>query len=337
MTKSVAEGLMSIEPNKRFLLFSRASMIGMHRYSGIWTGDNSSWWEHILMAIRMMPTINMCGFLYSGCDTGGFSHNASSKMIIRWTQFSIFTPLLRNHSVMGSRYQEPYSFDEKTTETMRNIIELRYALIPYLYSEYMKAVLSSQVLFSNLIYEYEGDRERYIDDQILCGESLMITPIYENNSRGRYVYLPEDMVLWHATNYRDFNLQLLKKGDHYIFIELEQVPIFIRKNKLLVLGHSAETVEKLDNRILKFIGYISEQARYSFYDDDGFTYDYIEGNYSTIDVVIEKTENEILVSIENNNNNQVKQLEFDLVDDEGNHYYLNTECVTVCQLKCKRR
>lgn len=337
MTKSAAEGLMEIDPDKRFLLFSRASTIGMHRYSGIWTGDNSSWWEHILMAIRMMPAINMCGFLYSGCDTGGFSHSASSEMIIRWTQFSIFTPLLRNHSVMGSRYQEPYSYDEQTTEIMRNVIELRYALIPYLYSEYMKAALSNNVLFSNLILEYDGERERYIDDQILCGESLMITPIYENNARGRFVYLPEDMVLWNAKNYLNVDLELMKKGDHYINVELDQVPIFIRKNRLMPIGRSAETVEKLDNSKLRFVGYIEDKTTYSYYDDDGISQDYKNGDYMTLNISVEKIDRDLYVSIENINNNQIKELEFELIDGSGTKYYLNTECITSRSLKCKRR
>ncbi len=76
----------------------------------------------------------MCGFLYSGADTGGFSSDANSQLIIRWTQFSLFTPLFRNHSIMGSRRQEPYVFDEESMLTIREAIRLRYALIPYLYS-----------------------------------------------------------------------------------------------------------------------------------------------------------------------------------------------------------
>ena len=61
MTRAAAEGLENIDENKRFLLFSRASTVGMHRYGGIWTGDNMSWWEHIKLNLQMMPNINMCG------------------------------------------------------------------------------------------------------------------------------------------------------------------------------------------------------------------------------------------------------------------------------------
>jgi len=336
MTKSAAEGLDEIEPDKRFLLFSRASSIGMHRFGGIWTGDNSSWWEHILMAIRMMPSINMCGFLYSGSDTGGFSNNASAEMVIRWTQFSIFTPLLRNHSVMGSRYQEPYSYDDDTKNILRNVIELRYALIPYLYSEYMKAALHNKMLFSNLLFEYDGKRERDIDNQVLCGESLMLSPIYVNNARGRYVYLPEDMVLWKVKNYRENNLQLMKAGDHFVNVKLDEVPIFLRKNRLLVVGNSAETVEKLDHSKLRVLGFVSDGATYSYYDDDGVTKEYLKGYYKTINITVEKTGEAVLISIVNRNNDEVKELEFVIMDDLGNHYYSKIECKDTSKFQCKK-
>lgn len=70
MTRSAGEAFERLEPDKRILMFSRASYIGMHRYGGIWTGDNKSWWSHILLNLKMMPSLNMCGFLYSGAISG---------------------------------------------------------------------------------------------------------------------------------------------------------------------------------------------------------------------------------------------------------------------------
>ncbi len=72
MTRAAGEAFERIDPEKRFLMFSRSSYIGMHRYGGIWTGDNKSWWSHILLNLKMMPSLNMCGFLYTGADLGGF-------------------------------------------------------------------------------------------------------------------------------------------------------------------------------------------------------------------------------------------------------------------------
>ena len=77
MTRAAGEAFERIDPDRRFLMFSRSSYVGMHRYGGIWTGDNRSWWSHILLNLKMMPSLNMCGFLYTGADLGGFGsrHN----------------------------------------------------------------------------------------------------------------------------------------------------------------------------------------------------------------------------------------------------------------------
>ena len=82
MTKSAAEGFRSYNPDRRYLLFSRSSFIGAHRDGGVWQGDNSSWWSHLLLNLKMMPSLNMCGFLYTGADLGGFSCNTTEDLLL---------------------------------------------------------------------------------------------------------------------------------------------------------------------------------------------------------------------------------------------------------------
>ncbi|QZY56160.1 TIM-barrel domain-containing protein [Crassaminicella profunda] len=317
MTRAAAEGFREIDPNKRFLLFSRSSYIGMHRYSGIWTGDNHSWWEHILLNIKMMPSLNMCGFLYSGADTGGFNGDANAELIIRWSQFSLFTPLFRNHSAMGTRSQEPFAFDEESKNIIKNTIKLRYALIPYIYSEYMKAVINKDIYFSPLSFEYDDEMSKRVENQLLVGDSIMITPIYEENAKGRNVYLPEDMLLWKVENYNDRNYQVLKKGHMYLDVDFREIPIFIRKNKMLVLGKSANNVESIENDELHVIAFVTDQAKYSYYDDDGKSYDYKEGKYSEIVIEIEKKNEEYHIKIDPRGNKKVEKLHFEIIDREG--------------------
>ena len=139
MTRAAGEAFERLEPDKRILMFSRSSYVGMHRYGGIWQGDNKSWWSHILLNLKMMPSLNMCGFLYTGADLGGFGADTTEDLVLRWLELGIFTPLMRNHSAMGTRVQEAYRFEK--IDGFRHIIGMRYKLLPYLYSEYMKAVL----------------------------------------------------------------------------------------------------------------------------------------------------------------------------------------------------
>ena len=317
MTRAAAEGFEEIDANKRHLIFSRASYIGMHRYGGIWTGDNTSWWDHILLNIKMMQSLNMCGFLYSGADTGGFSGDANAQLLIRWTQFSLFTPLFRNHSAMGTRKQEPYAFDIESTQIIREAIRLRYKLLPYIYSEYMKAVREEDVYFAPMSFEYEDKNSSRVENQLLVGESIMATPIYEENATGRYVWLPEEMVLWKVSKGEDRCYEVMDKGHSFIEVDIDEIPIFIRKNKMIILGKHANRVEDLEKEELNIIAFIEDRATYTYYDDDGKSYDFAKGVYSEIIIDIEKADGDYKINIENKGNKDVKKLNFEIVDITG--------------------
>ena len=223
MTKSAYEALCDLlgEPP---LLFSRASYIGAHRYGGIWTGDNSSWWGHILQSLQQMAGLNMCGFLFSGSDIGGFGGDCTRDLLIRWMSFALFTPLMRNHAAFGTRSQEAFAFGD--TEVFRHIIELRYRLIPYLHSAFEKAAKEDGMYFRPLAFDYEDDEiAATVEDQLMVGDSLMIAPIYVQNAVARHVYLPEPMtqIRMHEG---EISTEELKEGWHYIPVPLGDVVYF---------------------------------------------------------------------------------------------------------------
>lgn len=272
MTRAAKEAFDRIEPEKRILLFSRSSCIGMHRYSGIWTGDNHSWWSHLKMNIQMMPSLNMCGFLYSGADIGGFGGDSNEELMTRWIQFGLFAPLMRNHN-SGQRDQELYCFEN--TDTMRNLIEIRYALLPYIYSEFMKAALDDQCYFNALSFVYPDDkRAQRIEDQLMVGESIMVTPIYTQNTRGRTVYLPEDMMMVRMSSLSDMQTSKMTKGEHYIDVDLEELVFFIRKDKMVPLVTPALCTKDIDFTTLQVVAYATKPIDYTLYDDDGYGKDY---------------------------------------------------------------
>jgi alpha-glucosidase len=317
MTRSASEGFDEIDNNKRFLLFSRASAIGAHRYGGIWTGDNCSWWEHLIMNIKMLPSINMCGFIYSGADTCGFGSNADSELATRWNQFSIFAPLYRNHAGRGTRNQEPFAFDGETEEIIRNTIRFRYAMIPYLYSEYMKAIKKGDILIAPLCFEYDDKNAGEVEDQLLVGDSLMIAPIYEQNKRGRYVYLPEEMLLWKVKDYNTKNLEVINKGHSYIDVNIDEFCVFIRKNKIFVHGEAAQSTEKLNNKTLNIIAFVKSKAEYNLYDDDGISKDYKNGKKSNLKITITVENEKYNIKVENEGNNEVEKLNVTIVTAYG--------------------
>ncbi len=269
MTRAAGEALERISPDKRMLLFSRSSYIGMHRYGGIWTGDNKAWWSHLLLNIKMMPSLNMCGFIYSGADLGGFGTDTNEELMLRWLEFGIFTPLMRNHSALGTRLKEAYQFDD--TRTFSNIIGLRYMLLPYIYSEYLKAVNNDGVYFKTLHMVYPMDEiAREVEDQLMVGDNLMIAPVYEQNKTGRYVYLPENMLLLRFRAYDDYDEEYLEKGHHYIWADKSEVLIFLRKDRKLPLSMKKhQTVGDIDFNEPTVISYSDKAMEYEYYMDDG--------------------------------------------------------------------
>lgn len=235
MTRGTYEGLENQLEGKRPFLFSRSSYIGAHRYGGIWTGDNCSWWSHLLLNLQQLPGLNMCGFLFSGADTGGFGSDTTEDLLLRWTALSIFTPLFRNHTTLGSRNQECYQFEND--KAFKEIISLRYRLIPYLYSEFLKCTENDDMYFRPLGFDYEDDDIALnVEDQLMLGEGLMIAPVYTQNAVGRYVYLPEDMLFIKFKTSSEYTTELMSKGHHYIEVGLSEVPLFLKKNHILPMG-----------------------------------------------------------------------------------------------------
>lgn len=280
MTRAAGEAFERIKPDERVLMFSRSSYVGMHRYGGIWMGDNLSWWSHLLMNLKMLPSLNMVGILYTGADIGGFGSDTSRDLVLRWLALGVFTPLMRNHSAKGTREQEFYQFEDASD--FESVISVRYRLIPYIYSEYMKAALDDEMMFKPLAFAYpDDDIAVQIEDQMMLGNEVMITPVYTQNAQGRFVYLPEDMMFVKFMGDGSIYTEKMEKGSHYISVTLNEVPLFIRENKCIPLATKAESTADIDEDNLTLIGY--DGAEYRLYNDDGIHKDYDnKSHYSTL-------------------------------------------------------
>lgn len=273
MTRAAGEAFERLSPDKRILLFSRSSYTGMHRYGGIWTGDNQSIWSHLRMNLTMLPGLNMQGFVYSGADLGGFGCDTTEDLLMRWLELGIFTPLMRNHTAKGTREQEVCQFTN--LPAFRRIIGLRYFLLPYLYSEYMKACLTGEMLFRPLSFDYENDpHASQVEDQLMLGDSVMIAPVLTQNATGRYVYLPEEMKLLRLRSATDFDEEILPKGHHYVPCQLDEALLFIRPDKLIPVSRGGENEQEVDFENVDTIGFVKTGASYRYYCDDGVSTDY---------------------------------------------------------------
>ena len=252
MTKAAGEYFAKEFGEEKILMFSRASYIGAHRSSGIWFGDNHSWWSHILLNLKMLPSANMCGFLYCGADLGGFNENATRDLVLRFLALGVFTPLMRNHAALGTRDQECYNFEN--SEDFKDIIEVRYRLIPYLYSTFRRASEENDIIFKPLSFDYPNDKiARECETQLMLGDECMICPVYEQNVGGRYVYLPEDMTFVKLSG-TNVVTKKMSKGTHYIEVALNEVPLFIKSGRKIPLCKPAMRTSQLDTEDVEYIG-----------------------------------------------------------------------------------
>lgn len=270
MTRGAQDAFKTFDSKKRTLIYSRSSYIGAHRYGGIWTGDNHSYWQDILLSLHQMASLNMTGFMFTGSDIGGFNADTTRDLLLRWLSFGIFTPLCRNHSANGTRNQEFYEYEKP--EDFKSVLDLRYALIPYLYSEFVKASLKDEMYFRPLAFDYQNDaRAVNCEDQIMLGDGIMLAPVYVQNAKGRYVYLPENMVkvVWQGGKVK--SQETLKAGDHFVEMPLNAVVFFVKKGHIVPLCKPAKDSDSLDTSKLTIVGDEKKGVFYELYEDDGYT------------------------------------------------------------------
>lgn len=289
MSKATYEGLKEYT-NKRPFVITRACYAGTQKYSTIWTGDNQSTWEHLRMSLPMLMNLGLSGMSFCGTDVGGFGHDCTGELLSRWVQVGTFTPLFRNHSAMGTRDQEPWAFDKETEEINKKYIKLRYKLIPYLYDLMWKCETTGAPIIRPLLFEYQHDKNTYeINDEFLCGDSILVSPVVEQGMRQKLVYLPKGnswIDYWTGENY---------KGGQYIIKNspLDTCPIFIKTSSIIPTGVDQNYIGEKNNDDLILNIYLDEEEnefKYIHYCDDGESFDYKNGIYNEYEIIVSNKE-----------------------------------------------
>ncbi|MCD6443215.1 MAG: DUF5110 domain-containing protein [Thermotogae bacterium] len=289
MTKATYEGLRRLDPRKRYLIFSRSAYPGIQRYGGVWTGDNRSWWYHVNREIVRNLTLSLCGIFYTGFDVGGFKEDVTPEMLVRFYQVGAFMPLFRNHSCVDSRSQEPWAFGEKLEKMVRKIIELRYSLIPYIYSNYALSVMNDEPFIRPLVYDFEKDSKTWnLEDQFMFGPSIMVAPVTSMGIRERLVYFPEDVWLDLV------DLKMYSKGWNVVPAPLEKIPHFQRLNSAVMKTKPMNYLLERKMDVVEFEIFMKKSFSFFYYEDDGVSNDWEKGNYSLRKVEID--ENKIRIS-----------------------------------------
>jgi alpha-glucosidase len=241
MARSTFEGLKRLRPDARPFVLTRAGYAGVQRYSAVWTGDNVASWDHLRLSIPMLVNLGVSGVPFVGSDVGGFSGNPSPELYARWLQAAALTPFLRSHSEAGSNPHEPYSYGDDFTRINRASVELRYRLLPYLYTLFREHTETGAPVMRPLWFEYPDDQRTYtIDDEYLVGRDLLVAPVVRESARKRGVYFPagDDWVDWWTGKRYEGG------KDAEVEAPLNRLPLFARVGAAVptipVVQHTAE-------------------------------------------------------------------------------------------------
>jgi alpha-glucosidase len=307
MAGSTYEGLSRLRPNSRPFVLTRSGTAGMHRYAALWTGDNTSEWEHISLAIRMSLNIGMSGVSFVGPDIGGFWKASNGELLVRFAQMAAFMPFCRNHNAIGNPGQEPWAFGEPYESAYRKAIEARYSLLPYLYTLFHEASTNGSPIIRPLYYHYPGDEQACdSENEFLIGDALLSAPITEAGLTSYTVYLPEGLWFdyWDGTGYPG-------ETTSEIPAPIDRWPLLVRSNSILPMGPVMQYIDQQPTDPLTFTCYMATDglASYTLYEDDGNTQAYRNGTYATTSVSCRVEPDRVTVRIDEQHSNYRPQRE----------------------------
>lgn len=274
MVRATYEGLKKLYKNKRPFTLTRAAYSGTQRYSSVWTGDNIATWEHLKMGILQLQRLSVSGLSFCGTDIGGFTGNPDGELFTRWMQFGTFSPYMRVHSAGDTRDREPWSFGPEWEVICKKFIELRYQLLPYIYTAFWQQhKFGMPILRPIALLEQHNFTNLLREDEFAFGDHILVSPIYKAGQTEKVVYLPEGN--W----YYYFNNETYQGGkENTIATPLDEMPMFVKAGAVIPEYPVMQYVDEIKIHELKLNVYFGEGEEHStIYSDHGETFAYEQG------------------------------------------------------------
>lgn len=292
MARATYQGLKKFSYPKRPFVITRAAYSGTQRYTSSWTGDNLATWDHLTIANLQAQRMCMSGFSFVGSDIGGFAEQPNGELYARWIQLGIFHPFCRTHSSGDHGDQEPWAFGTTITDVVRKFIELRYQLLPYLYTAFWRyAEEGIPILKSLVLYDQHDPQTHYRNDEFVFGEKILACPITGPNQKGRRMYFP--LGKW----YNFWTDEVVEGGsEQWVDADLDSMPIFVKEGAIIPKYPIQQYVgEKTIDELTIDVYYKQGQETSQVYEDATDGYDYIKGRYSLRDFKLSGKKKEIII------------------------------------------
>ena len=285
VSKAVYEGQREATNDKRVCILTRSAFSGQQRYGVInWSGDIGGDWDTYRRQIVAGLNFTISGLPYWTTDIGGFFRPGHSQytdekfheLLTRWFQWSVFNPIFRMHGYMTET--EPWKYGEKVEDNMRNMLNLRYQLLPYIYSEAWK-VTQGSTMMRPLVMDFNGDAEAVKQPfEYMFGKAFLVAPITEAGVAQRDVYLPK------LLNWYDFWTGKRFEGGQTVKAEapLDRIPLFVKAGSIVPMGPVVQHSAQDSNQELEIRIYEGGNGEFSLYEDEGDNYNYEKGQFSII-------------------------------------------------------
>lgn len=295
-TSAVYNGWRKDIPEKRVFILSRSAFSGQQRYAtAAWSGDITSTWGAFQNQLSAGLNFCMSGIPYWTTDIGGYTYadwslKTNQELMIRWFQYGAFCPIFRIHGQGNKALVSTSSFTKATIANLTGTDQLRYRLMPYIYSLAWKVTNEHYTMMRHLIMDYRSDvNVKNIDNQFLFGPSMMINPVTSEGVTQRAVYLP-------SGKWFDFWTGVQYVGGKTIVAgaPIERLPIFIKAGSIIPMGpvimHANQPVDSLEIRV-----YQGENGRFVLYEDEGDNYGYEKGHYSEIPFTYTESTKQLII------------------------------------------
>ncbi len=299
------EGPQIDRPNERPYALHRNGYAGMQRYASfLWSGDVFSTWETLKAQVPIGINTSLTGIPYWGTDIGGFvpTKEFTAELYLRWFQFGAFCTLFRSHgrawklrlpwgwntgdpgpaeinNYTGAAIPDPSQLHDARVEPIcRKYLELRYRLMPYLYSAVRECSTTGIPIMRALWMHYPDDpRAVACGDEYLFGENLLVAPVVEKGAAARQVYLPKGSWYDFWTNERIEGGREISRN-----IDIETIPLYVRAGSILPLGPVKQYTTEAVDQPLSVLIYSGADSSFLLYEDDGISFNHRRGEWMGI-------------------------------------------------------
>jgi alpha-D-xyloside xylohydrolase len=282
-TTAVHDGMKRDQAGKRAFILTRSAYAGQQRNAAItWSGDTMATWDVFRRQIPAALNFTLTGIPYWSADIGGFfggspKDPAYAELFTRWFQFAVFNPMFRVHGTGDGK--EIWQFDDATQKIMRDYIDLRYRLLPYIYSASWDVTHNDGTMMRALAFDFRDDTQAlHIPDEYMFGKALLVAPVVQEKARARQVYLPGKDAwfdFWTGTRLDAGQVVTAQAG-------IATIPVYVRAGSILPLGPVKQFADEKSDAPIDLAVYPGKDGAYALYDDAGDGYAYQKGAHTVV-------------------------------------------------------